>query len=861
MDNKNLISLDIKNSTLNNLVLYEDIDIKLMNLLINSKLIQLKNDEKNDGKNDRKYDEKNKLNKYKMLMDDTVDKIKVVYHKPKNHKFGRVYAKHGVSAVNLRKDIRHTLFRDKYYDIDIVNSHYTIINNILINNNYTFEKLNDYIGNRDKWINMVSNTYNIDTGKSKSLFIKLLYSGSYLKWLNENKIDENNMIDEIIELTKELKQIYKIIKNNNKLIYDDLKLKDAKVCDTTIISYFCSEIENRILENIYIFCVDNNIIINNDCSLCYDGIMLKKENINDITELLKNIEINIFEKLNLTIKLKVKDMDEGYNYDEIIKNINFKSILDLNTEINHLENITYELKDNKRILSITNKKLKRENLIVKELDKINNKFEKDKLIYEGKNTINYDEYIDLKEQFEKQFFKLKNGVHYVEEKTMNHYDNKKLKEYVRDTEYNCFYESSFGTLEPFIDKWLDDKNKRYHNNIVFEPELYNSHNENNDYNLFKGFKYDILDEKIDDNFMFIKLLIHICNNNKITYNKIEYFEYEYILSWISHIINNPHIKTKTAIVLFSSEKGVGKNALTDALELLFGIDLIGKLESIDDLTKKFNHNLTNKLLIFGDEICAKANKLNDILKNCITRSKCNLERKGIDPLLISDYANYLLTTNNDNAFKIEQHDRRMFMIRCNTVILDELFFNQYYDELKDHNKLIRLFNFFKQYEDKFNIGGARVPQTLYKAELENETRPAYIQFLYKDVKNICGRDWNSIDLYNQSKLYASKSYLSNSYTITEFGINMAKMKIEKIRKKTGMAYRFPNELLFRKHLYEIDKNYYKSINNIDITDELTFEDDGDDDTEENNLNNAIINDDITYSKRPYSNNQYNKYNK
>ena len=106
MDNKNLISLDIKNSTLNNLVLYEDIDIKLMDLLINSKLIQLKND--------GKYDEKYKLNKYKMLMDDTVDKVKVVYHKSKNHKFGRVYAKHGVSAINLRKQIRHTLFRDKY---------------------------------------------------------------------------------------------------------------------------------------------------------------------------------------------------------------------------------------------------------------------------------------------------------------------------------------------------------------------------------------------------------------------------------------------------------------------------------------------------------------------------------------------------------------------------------------------------------------------------------------------------------------------------------------------------------------------------------------------------------------------------
>jgi len=807
MNNLNLIILKEENTILNNLILYENVDIKLLDLLINSNL--LKNNEDNN--------ELILLKKYKDTYDIKTKKFKIIYNKSKNHKFGRVYGRYGVSSINLRKKIRYTLFNDNYIDIDIINCHYQILNQI-INKNKEYILLNEYCNNRDYFINLVSKKYNVDRDKSKNLFIRLLYHGSYNKWLKDNNFNENDIIDEIIKLNEEINTIYNIVKINNKDIENELKLIKDNVSETSIMSYYLSEIENRILEEIYIYCCNNNYILNNDCCLCFDGIMISKDNLNNIDKIIKELEYNILEKLNINIKLNHKNMNDGYTYNEIIENLNFKNIVEINNDIKQLNNVNYnnENLDNKRIRDIENNLKKRDILIDKELQKINKNFEKEKMLYEDKNIINDDEYNELKIKFEKRFFKLLNGIHYVDIDNMNYYDNKKLKEYCRDTLFNVYYKNSFNKLISFIDKWLDDNNKRIHNNVCFEPEYYNNplKNENNDYNLFKGFDYIETNEIIDDDFYFIKLLKHICNN--------EIDIYEYILSWIAHIIQKPHIKTKTSIVLYSNMKGVGKNSIIDCLTKLFN-KYVGILYSIDDISKKFNSNLCNKLFIYGDEICCKASKLNDLLKNVITRPQCNLERKGIDSIMISDYSNYIFTTNNENAFKIEQNDRRMFMVRCNDVLLDREFFINYYNEINDKEKMNKLFNYFKQYKnDKWKIGIDRVPPTQYYKELEYESKAGYIQFIYKDTSIISNISWKATDLYNASKEYCKKNYLSNNYTITEFGLNMIKLKLNRIKKKDAYYYIIPKERLFRKHLYELDKNYYKIINNIDIDDELLF---------------------------------------
>ena len=51
---------------------------------------------------------------------------------------------------------------------------------------------------------------------------------------------------------------------------------DHKV-DNATVAYYMQEIENRILEQVFLYIVDKNVIKDKICSLCYDGIMILKE--------------------------------------------------------------------------------------------------------------------------------------------------------------------------------------------------------------------------------------------------------------------------------------------------------------------------------------------------------------------------------------------------------------------------------------------------------------------------------------------------------------------------------------------------------------------------------------------------------
>ena len=65
--------------------------------------------------------------------------------------------------------------------------------------------------------------------------------------------------------------------------------------------FYLQEYENQILEIICSFCVENGYIINNNCMLCNDGIMIEKDNYEDV--LLNKFNEIINEKMNFDLKI------------------------------------------------------------------------------------------------------------------------------------------------------------------------------------------------------------------------------------------------------------------------------------------------------------------------------------------------------------------------------------------------------------------------------------------------------------------------------------------------------------------------------------------------------------------------------
>jgi P4 family phage/plasmid primase-like protien len=308
---ENLICLKPTETKLNNLILNEPINIEILNKLINSKL--LKETFHNPFV---KYDnERLQLEKYRNKYKNGT--IKVKYTRGGNiNEFGRVNPEKALGGHSIRREIRHTLFRDYLMDIDIKNAHptflYQITKYLKLKNKY----LERYINNRDEILNKIMELHKITRDNAKSLLIRLLYLGSYSEWKKENNINEEEHIEFLDKFSKEIWTLSKYIIEKNPELQNYL-IQRNKTKTSSIISYYLQSIECLVLEELYNYCKNNNII-DKIGILSNDGLMIPKEKYND--DLLNKFSDLIKEKYELDIKFENKPLNQGYSLEEIEKN-------------------------------------------------------------------------------------------------------------------------------------------------------------------------------------------------------------------------------------------------------------------------------------------------------------------------------------------------------------------------------------------------------------------------------------------------------------------------------------------------------------------------------------------------------------
>lgn len=344
-----MISHNIKSkeSIFNSMKFYEPVDINLLDKLIKSDLLIVNNE----------YNEKARLIAYRKLIKNGV--AEVSYSRNKNMKYGRVNPLKSLGLHTIRREIRHTIAKDSMIDIDICNAHPEILSQICNHLQIHNICLNEYVKNRTKIFDLIIESYNINDSidefgrtikpydKTKELFIIILYGGSFKNWLEVNNLDEiskNKAITEYIyNLIIEINDITKILySKNDDLVKNIKKVKEDKGnnkynINSSFLSYYIQHYENIILESMYNYLVSKKIIVNNNCSLCNDGIMISKNNYND--DILDNMTKYIYENTLFKVNLKVKEMNQGFNNidEHIIKDINSYEYKKEQFEMNHFK--------------------------------------------------------------------------------------------------------------------------------------------------------------------------------------------------------------------------------------------------------------------------------------------------------------------------------------------------------------------------------------------------------------------------------------------------------------------------------------------------------------------------------------------
>lgn len=222
--------------------------------------------------------------------------------------------------------------------------------------------------------------------------------------------------------------------------------------------------------------------------------------------------------------------------------------------------------------------------------------------------------------------------------------------------------------------WMKSKKRRQYAGIVFAPQGANPKL----YNVWKGFPaylsvpepvkpeaqkaLDLFLEHIRDN---------VCGGNLEWTN--------WVIGFFAHLIQHPGKKPGVALVL-RGRKGVGKNVITDCIFRLLGDHCI-LAANRRYISGNFNAHLENKLLLVLDEAFWSGDKASEgILKDLITGSTHQIERKGHDPYPVQNIVRVVVFGNEEWIVPATDDERRFAVFNVGDAKRGD---REYFGKIKD----------------------------------------------------------------------------------------------------------------------------------------------------------------------------------
>ena len=668
--------------------------------------------------------------------------IQVKYHKGKfSNDIGRWYVENGTGLAPIKSCIRHTICDNLWVDIDQVNSHPTILKQIMDKYQYSSPLLKKYIDNRDDILNDIMKEEGFTKENAKDAVISTINGKNYksptLSTLhNEIKLPINNIMK-----CDDYKHIYDYCKNT---FGDKCNLWGKTM------SRILQVEENKMLECYIDFCNDKGLIKKYkdgyEIALVFDGFQLMKNDaIND--ELLEELRLYAFEKTGFNIKLKLKPFDKYLKLPE-----------------------NYNLND--------------------EENKDKDDDEDDEYIDD-----NIKSYEETKVEFEKNHCKIMFPPCIYTFDAVSLDDELQNFKYAKDTfsHIKCWVqEKKKKVIKQFINVWLLDCNIKIYNRITWKPFPLSC--EANVYNKWNGF--DLSNQPlIETDRDYWKEFLSFC------YNLFETKEVaEYILARYAYRLQNAGLRTKVCFIYYGVE-GIGKSTFIETIYKVFGKFVV----FIDKAKKMYENHSTfekEKIFICVNEAGGADNFENsEVLKTRITENKLYINPKGIQAYEIDNLCDYDMTTNNINVVKItDDSERRWFQTEITNYYADNIdFFIDFNDNILNNDYAIKqIYEGLNKYDWKSVVKSGNFqdknfkPITSITKRVKECNRDKLIYFFKDTINDYTSEDSPNINLNNR-ELFIMWNDWCSQYKVKidlnniQFGIRVTQLN-NKVRCKTGEGF-------------------------------------------------------------------------
>jgi hypothetical protein len=311
-------------NTLDGITLYEPIDRSILVKLINSTLLREEFNNKQAGvvyKN-----EKQQLQRYLGMMNNS--RVPITYTRNPNNPYGRSNPANAVGLYPIRREIRHTLAKTDFVDLDVKNCHPEMLNQLCGAEHVPHDRLDYYVKNRQDRFDEVVKAYGCSEESAKILFIMYSYGGGFKKWVEKSKItsescDPAMVLDGVIlelatlrEFKESMRVIHSQIEKANPALCDVVRKIKAQQGKTlynlagSVCSFVLQEYEIRVLEKLFLYCSDRGLIENGVCLLCADGLMIERRFYEE--SILAKFTDLIKDTLGFSLVFTQKEMDKDY---------------------------------------------------------------------------------------------------------------------------------------------------------------------------------------------------------------------------------------------------------------------------------------------------------------------------------------------------------------------------------------------------------------------------------------------------------------------------------------------------------------------------------------------------------------------
>ena len=713
---------------------------------------------------------------------------------------GRYYARGSVSAQNMVREVRHTIFDDFYVDMDIDNCHPVLTVWLCGKLGIPCYVMTSYVANRDAYMQELMDANGLTRGQAKMVYLSINFGGS-------------NIYNDIKNKTRHLKDYFKESKSIQKGIAEKLpyftKLTQAKReargksynIEGSCLSQVCGFIENQILARMVEY-LDTQIGYNvvRDSVLCFDGIMLPKDHFD--SRFLPELEA-IFSSMGVPLKLSMKSFEpldlasmgydpereykvtkRGYGTTGISFDQTFGSKLindSLSLLLKHMGRSWNEFKDAMNDDSFSHTELSfwaEKHCSIRNY--VSNDFELSYAYFEGllKQIVFKG---DLHHRFVCYFiheflvFGMQSSSCWVRAR-VNKHNNVSLKPYQMSELKNVVIQYEAGNDKRVIESKIELFNLL--KSIPYRKFANLCHVWNHDpldsetFSTALPFQYTDLGRVVQESDL-PDLLVHylkdvLCDGDEESWI--------WLRSYLANVIHQADKRTEVMLVLYSQKKRLGKSTLKHIVDLILGEDSnVAKVDRLSDVFgERGGTTVANKRVVWFEELTDNKN----VFRANMDRMKTSITDKRVTykPL----YQELIETNNTNEYIACTNHlvgvleDRQTFLHVSDQHADDHAFYSALRANMNQHG--CNLFaTYLKHYTTQMPMKCHKT--SIYKSMLSNasESIETYIKELKSGHRGIEPIAEESFSYLTQEVLYTT-DYLGWCDTNNEKKITLTHFK-------------------------------------------------------------------------------------